>query len=143
MATLPVTWGVRFLPMSERLILAGKVRVNGAPLRHPSQNLVLEDIPKGALTIDGIPFDPSATHHILPKIWGVYKLPGELVATKDSSELTASGQLLDKGRPLIYARLAAMGLPKHVMPVVSPAMRRNWHCSTLTCPPPLPGTPRL
>ncbi|ETV97282.1 hypothetical protein, variant 1 [Aphanomyces invadans] len=84
---------------AEKIILDGRVVVNGSRVTQVAHNVTFDDV----VTVDNktLPARPSKR-----RVWIAHKLPGELVTSSDP-----------RGRPTIMQRLKAMGFDTHVMAV--------------------------
>lgn len=88
---------------AERLIAQGRVAVNGSYISSAALNVKPED----EIAVDGQVVERNQAL----QLFACHKLPGELVSHSDP-----------KGRPLLFDRLAKMGLPKGLKPVVCSAV---------------------
>ncbi|ETV97283.1 hypothetical protein, variant 2 [Aphanomyces invadans] len=90
---------------AEKIILDGRVVVNGSRVTQVAHNVTFDDV----VTVDNktLPARPSKR-----RVWIAHKLPGELVTSSDP-----------RGRPTIMQRLKAMGFDTHVMAVVCCSLR--------------------
>lgn len=91
--------GVCSRRQAEVYIESGNVCVNGKTVRTPATKVVCTD----QIMVHGETL-PDVTR---TKVWMAHKLPSELITRTDP-----------KGRATIFDRLALMGLPAHMIPVV-------------------------
>ena len=86
--------------------------VNGTVLMTPALNVNLS---KDTVTVDGVSINSQASSRgpRTPSMFVVHKLPGELVTRHDPA-----------GRPTVFSRVEAMGLPKNLIAVVRWGIRR-------------------
>ena len=86
---------------AEAIILAGRVSVNGSPVASPAINVG----PDAVVTLDGARVTMRAATQ-QPLLFIAHKLTGELVSRVDP-----------QGRPTLFDRLQAMGVPPGLMAV--------------------------
>lgn len=81
--------------------------VNGTVLTSPAFNVNLS---KDTVAVDGVSINSQTGSRgpRTPSMFVVHKLPGELVTRHDPA-----------GRPTVFSRVEAMGLPKNLIAVVS------------------------
>ena len=79
---------------AEKMVMAGRVRVNGQVLSSPAFNVSETDI----VLLDGVPIPPKEQ----PRLWRYYKPAGLVSSTRD-----------DRGRPTVFDNLPA-ALPRVV-----------------------------
>ncbi|KAF0690278.1 Aste57867_18304 [Aphanomyces stellatus] len=82
---------------AEKIILEGRVLVNGAPTTNVATNVTMRDL----ISVDEKPLSARPTKR---RVWMAHKLAGELVTTHDP-----------QGRPTIMDRIKRMGIQSHLM----------------------------
>ncbi|OQR87713.1 RNA pseudouridine synthase [Achlya hypogyna] len=83
---------------AEKIILDGRVAVNGVLVENVAHNVNMTD----QVTVD----DKPLTFKDKRRVWIAHKLPGELVTRNDP-----------QGRPIIMDRLKKMGMTQHIIAV--------------------------
>jgi len=96
-------------------VTAGRIAVNGVVLMSPA---VIINPHTDQVSLDGRVLKHTAPSRRAPDMFILHKLPKELVTRSDP-----------EGRPTIFDRLPAMGLPDNLIAVVRGA-RGRWWCGT-------------